>query len=87
VIERCIRLAQRGEIVAIDGTVIKSEARSICLHGDTPGAVDLAREVRDALEGEGISIAAAPLEMELPWASQVGEGEIGNMPLGSKDPG
>jgi UPF0271 protein len=67
VIERCVRLAQTGEIVAIDGTVIKSGARSICLHGDTPGAVDLAREVRDALEGEGIAISAeAPEEENVP---------------------
>ena len=56
VIERCLRLAKTGEIVGIDGTVLKSAARSICLHGDTPGAVDLAREVRDALVGEGIAI-------------------------------
>lgn len=66
VIERCIRLAKHGEIVAIDGTVLKSGARSICLHGDTPGAVDLAREVHDALEGEGITIAAAAPEEDLP---------------------
>ena len=58
VIERCLRLAKAGEILAIDGTMLKSAARSICLHGDTPGAVDLAREVRDALEGEGIEIRA-----------------------------
>src|SRR5690606_33915403 len=38
VIARCLRLALAGEIVAIDGTVLKSKARSICLHGDTPGA-------------------------------------------------
>jgi UPF0271 protein len=47
--------------------VLKSSARSICLHGDTPGAVDLAREVRDALEGEGITIAPAAPELEGPW--------------------
>jgi|SRR5690554_43523 len=58
VIARCLRLAKSGELVAIDGTVLQSAARSICLHGDTPGAVDLAREVRNALEGEGIAIAA-----------------------------
>ena len=63
VIARCLRLAKAGELVAIDGTVIKSAARSICLHGDTPGAVDLARELRDALEGEGIAIAANAPEM------------------------
>ena len=87
VIERCLRLAQKGEIVAIDGAVLKSGARSICLHGDTPGAVDLARDVRDALEGEGITIAADPPESDLPWASRGGEVESGIMPLGSKDPG
>ena len=57
VIERCLRLAKAGEIVAIDGSVLKSTARSICLHGDTPGAVELAREVRYALEAEDITIA------------------------------
>jgi 5-oxoprolinase (ATP-hydrolysing) subunit A len=62
VIARCLRLAKTGEIVAIDGTVLKSAARSICLHGDTPGAVDLARDVRDALEAEGITVAAGGVE-------------------------
>jgi len=63
VIERCVRLARSGEIVAIDGSVLRSSARSICLHGDTPGAVDLAREVRHALETEGIAIEASPPEV------------------------
>lgn len=54
VIARCVRLAERGEIVAIDGTVIRSSARSICLHGDTEGAVALAGAVRGALEMAGM---------------------------------
>ena len=62
VIERCVRLARAGEIVAIDGSVLQSSARSICMHGDTPGAVDLAREVRQALEADGIAIEATPPE-------------------------
>ncbi|WP_224702255.1 5-oxoprolinase subunit PxpA [Devosia aquimaris] len=66
VVAQCLRLARHGEIVAIDGTVIKSSARSICLHGDTPGAVDLAREIRDALESEGITIAPVPPEAPEP---------------------
>ncbi|ODT50196.1 5-oxoprolinase subunit PxpA [Devosia sp. 63-57] len=66
VIERCLRLAREGEIAAIDGTVLKSEARSICLHGDTPGAVELARDVRDALEAEGVEIGALAPEVEEP---------------------
>ncbi|MBU1305169.1 MAG: LamB/YcsF family protein [Alphaproteobacteria bacterium] len=63
VVAQCLRLAKAGELVAIDGTVLKSAARSICLHGDTPGAVDLARDIRAALESEGITIAPVPPEM------------------------
>jgi len=67
VVERCLRLALRGEIVAVDGSILRSHARSICLHGDTPGALDLAREVRAALEGEGVEIAATGLELPEGW--------------------
>jgi len=56
--ERCVRLAKLGELVAIDGTVFRSEARSLCIHGDNAEAVAIARRVRDALEAEGIEIAA-----------------------------
>ncbi len=56
--ERCVRLATAGEIVAADGTVLKVGARSICIHGDNPEAAAIARHVREALEGAGVSIAA-----------------------------
>jgi len=56
---RAIRLAQAGEIVAIDGSVLRTEAKSLCIHGDTPGAVAIARAVRTALEGAGIAVRAA----------------------------
>ncbi|MFI6096621.1 LamB/YcsF family protein [Lentzea sp. NPDC051213] len=48
IIERATRL-QEGEIVAVDGTVIKTQAESLCVHGDTPGAVEHARAVKEAL--------------------------------------
>jgi UPF0271 protein len=60
VIERCLRLALAGEIVAADGTVLASSARSICLHGDTPGAVELGRAVRQALEAAGVVVQPQP---------------------------
>ncbi|WDR07591.1 LamB/YcsF family protein [Devosia rhodophyticola] len=63
VVERCLRLARRGEIVAIDGTVLTSKAQSICLHGDTPGAVQLARNVRSALEDAGVDVAPTSPEV------------------------
>jgi UPF0271 protein len=56
--ERCLRLATQSEIVAVDGTVLKLGARSICIHGDNPEAVAIARKVRQALEQAGVSIAA-----------------------------
>jgi len=57
--ERAVRLANTGEIVAADGTVIQTEAKSLCIHGDNPEAVGIARRVRDALEAAGIAIRAA----------------------------
>jgi UPF0271 protein len=56
VVERALRLAADGEIVAVDGTVLRSRARSLCLHGDTPGAVDHARAVRAALDKAGVPV-------------------------------
>lgn len=56
--ERCVRLATEGEIVAVDGTVLKAGARSICIHGDNPEAVAIARRVRAALETAGVEIRA-----------------------------
>ncbi|MFJ5988299.1 LamB/YcsF family protein [Lentzea sp. NPDC092896] len=48
VVERAVRLLA-GELVAVDGAVIKVQAESLCVHGDTPGAVAHARAVREAL--------------------------------------
>jgi 5-oxoprolinase (ATP-hydrolysing) subunit A len=56
VVERAVRLATAGEIVAVDGTVLTTGARSLCLHGDTPGAVSHARAVRTALDGAGVEV-------------------------------
>ncbi len=47
----------RARITAVDGTEIEVRADSICTHGDSPGAVEMARAVRTALTGAGIEIA------------------------------
>lgn len=49
VVERAVRLARDGVIVAVDGTEVAVAADSLCLHGDTPEAVANARAVADAL--------------------------------------
>jgi 5-oxoprolinase (ATP-hydrolysing) subunit A len=56
VAERAVRIATDNEIVAVDGTVVSVRVRSICVHGDTPGAVDLARAVRAALDAAGVGV-------------------------------
>jgi UPF0271 protein len=58
VVERALRLASDREIVAVDGTVIKADIDSLCLHGDTPGAVHHAQAVRAALEKAGITLTS-----------------------------
>jgi UPF0271 protein len=49
VVARVVRMAVDGEVVAVDGTVTPCPVRSVCVHGDTPGAVQLAVAVRDGL--------------------------------------
>ncbi|MFD9733742.1 LamB/YcsF family protein [Umezawaea sp. NPDC059074] len=58
VVDRALRLAEAGELVAVDGTVLKTDAASLCLHGDTPGAVEHARAVRDSLTSAGVDLVA-----------------------------
>jgi UPF0271 protein len=58
VVERSVSLARFGVVAAHSGRDIPVRARSLCLHGDTPGAVDLARRVRTELEAAGIGVEA-----------------------------
>jgi 5-oxoprolinase (ATP-hydrolysing) subunit A len=53
---RVVRMATRREVEAIDGSVVRIEVRSVCLHGDTPGAFAIARAVRAALEGAEVQL-------------------------------
>ncbi|MFV0306683.1 MAG: LamB/YcsF family protein [Desertimonas sp.] len=55
---RAVRLAVDGKVESLDGRVISVRARSLCVHGDTPGAVAIARSVRAALDGAGIGVHA-----------------------------
>ncbi len=57
VVDRAVRLASHGEIVAVDGTVLPVVAASLCQHGDTPGAVAHAVAVRSALAAAGDEVA------------------------------
>ncbi|WP_295979228.1 5-oxoprolinase subunit PxpA [uncultured Variovorax sp.] len=53
---RMLRLASEGVITAIDGSTVRIEAESVCVHGDSPGAVEMAGRVRALLEQSGVAI-------------------------------
>jgi UPF0271 protein len=56
VVERSVRLATEGEVVAVDGSIVPTAVASLCVHGDTAGAVALARRVRQALGEAGVDV-------------------------------
>jgi len=53
---RMLRLVTEGRITAIDGTDIALEAQSICIHGDTPTAVAIARTLHETLSQQGVGL-------------------------------
>ncbi|HSG97201.1 MAG TPA: 5-oxoprolinase subunit PxpA [Woeseiaceae bacterium] len=58
---QAVRLAKDGEVTARGGEQISVRADTLCIHGDTPGAAETARAVRDVLESHGVEIRADTL--------------------------
>ncbi|ORT55110.1 5-oxoprolinase subunit PxpA [Streptomyces sp. CB03238] len=58
VVERSVSMARFGVVTSRCGRSVAVRARSLCLHGDTPGAVGLARRVRAELEASGVRVKA-----------------------------
>jgi UPF0271 protein len=54
---RCVAMAIGEQIADIDGGTLSLKPRSICVHGDTPGAVQIAQQVREALTSAGVALA------------------------------
>ena len=55
-ISRTVRMVKEGMVTSINGTDIKIQADSVCVHGDNPKALEFVRNIREALEQEGIAI-------------------------------
>jgi 5-oxoprolinase (ATP-hydrolysing) subunit A len=55
---RAVAMATEGRVETADGGEVTVEIASLCVHGDTPGAVELARAVRAALEEAGVALEA-----------------------------
>ncbi len=56
VVARAVRMVREKQVIAVDGSTTALRADTICLHGDAPGAADLARVIRKSLEEAGIQI-------------------------------
>jgi 5-oxoprolinase (ATP-hydrolysing) subunit A len=56
VAERAVRMATDGVVTAVDGSRLLMPVESVCVHGDTPGAAQLARAVRAALTEAGVTV-------------------------------
>ena len=55
---RMLRLVTDGVVRSVDGTDVPVRAESLCVHGDSPGAVGMAVEVRRVLEDAGVTVRA-----------------------------
>ena len=56
--DRVASMVNAGRVVAVDGSTIPITVESICVHGDSPGAVQIANTVRDRLKADGVELAA-----------------------------
>ena len=57
--KQALSIAQRGSVTAHDGTDVKLSAQTVCIHGDTPGSVQIAAVVAHALRDAGVTVRAA----------------------------
>jgi UPF0271 protein len=55
---RVLRLVSDGVVSAVDGSDVAVRAESACVHGDSPGAVEMAQAVRAGLEKAGVTVRA-----------------------------
>jgi 5-oxoprolinase (ATP-hydrolysing) subunit A len=55
---RAVGIATTGTVTTADGGELRISARSLCVHGDTPGAVELARRIREKLVSANVHISS-----------------------------
>jgi len=56
-VRRALSFVKDGGVTSVDGTFLKLAVDTLCVHGDTPGAADIARAVRDALAKAKVKVA------------------------------
>ncbi|QZY97862.1 LamB/YcsF family protein (plasmid) [Pantoea dispersa] len=58
VARRVVHLAKHGQVKAVDGSWVKMEAQSVCVHSDSPGAVQMARAIRTLLKRNAVNVSS-----------------------------
>ena len=56
VVERSLRMVTEGKILSVEGDIVEVEADSICLHVDTPAAVDMAKTLKREFLAAGVEV-------------------------------
>jgi UPF0271 protein len=56
IVERCLAMVREGRVAAVDGTILPLRADTVCVHGDTPGAVRIAGRLRAGLLEAGVEL-------------------------------
>lgn len=58
VAQRVLAMVTKGTVTSIDGTEVPINAQTICVHGDTPGAVAMIKKIREKLDAAGVAVQA-----------------------------
>ena len=56
VAKRALKMALEGKVIAIDGTEIRLQADTLCVHGDNPAAVEMVKRIRQELKDAGVVV-------------------------------
>lgn len=56
VARRVVRMVTEGHVCSVDGSTVAIDAESVCVHGDSPGAVEMAAQIREELTAAGVEI-------------------------------
>ena len=56
VVDRSLRMVMEGKATTVEGGEIEVQAESLCVHGDTPGAVEMAKALRQGLESASVQV-------------------------------
>jgi UPF0271 protein len=55
-VEQVVTMVREGRVRSLQGNWVNIKAETVCIHGDTPGAAEYAKAIREGLEAQGVEI-------------------------------